>query len=114
MTDTAVVGGRTRRAVGTAGFIDPSRVVWFLAALGLAALVLLPLLWIVASSFQSDQTNQSGEHQDDDHPRDEGWDAFHPICSFLPLFPIMWLLPAAGSGGMLCAWDALAGRRRLH
>ena len=46
MTDTAVVGGRARRAVGAAGFFDLSRVVWIAAALGLAVLVLLPLLFM--------------------------------------------------------------------
>jgi iron(III) transport system permease protein len=49
-----------RAARGTVGprWFDLSRIVWGVAAIGLAALVLLPLIWIFASSLQSDTTNQ--------------------------------------------------------
>jgi iron(III) transport system permease protein len=49
-----------RRASGVLAprMLDLSRVVWVVSALALAALVLLPLVWIAASSLQSDTTNQ--------------------------------------------------------
>jgi len=46
-----------RRAAATPR-LDLSRLVWVLAALALAALVLIPLLWIFASSLQVDATTQ--------------------------------------------------------
>src|SRR5207247_32607 len=48
---------RPRRAVIASG-LDLSRLIWALAALALTALVVVPLLWIFASSLQSDATNQ--------------------------------------------------------
>src|SRR5260370_7171628 len=38
--------------------LDLSRLVWALAALALAALVLVPLIWIFAGSLQSDANGQ--------------------------------------------------------
>lgn len=51
----------TRSRVGALApprLFDVSRIVWVLAATALAALVLLPLIWIAASSIQSDTTGQ--------------------------------------------------------
>ena len=49
---------RSRPIAAGARLLDPSRAVWALAALALTALVLMPLLWIFASSLQSDATSQ--------------------------------------------------------
>jgi iron(III) transport system permease protein len=53
----SVVAGRRVGDLITPRLFDVSRVVWAIAALALTALVLLPLLWIAASSLQSDTTS---------------------------------------------------------
>lgn len=55
MSDTSVA---IRRPLARTHGVDLSRLVWLITALALAVLVLLPLVWIFATSLQSDTTSQ--------------------------------------------------------
>ena len=55
---TAVLPERGANTVVGGRHLDLSRLVWAVAALALAALVLVPLVWIFAGSLQSDANGQ--------------------------------------------------------
>ena len=57
MTQSTVALGK-REGIARINPLDLSYAVWAIAAIALAALVLVPLVWIFASSLQSDATNQ--------------------------------------------------------